>query len=310
MRMPKAMSRRAMVALICVLIGLGVALTPRLASHAQNANSHTNADNVVITLAVPSFIKDAITDQVLAQFETANPGVTVQVVAGDVLGAPSPANDIAGHLDAVQKLVSEADVVLALGNGLITPEATRAGYYLNLQPLVDSDPQLNQSDFLPQLFRAYQWDQGMWALPLAADATVLTYDPAAFDKAGLSYPDGTWTIDNLITALKALNVTDSQGNVVTSGIELTPGANDIPLYMSLIGKPLFDPNSIPNPPALDQPEVQALFDRMKDFEKLLPLQVANPGTAPIRIESIQNLNVQLPNTPVRKGSLLPGATPI
>lgn len=306
MRMPKTTSKRVIVALVCAVIGLGVVLTPRLASHAQNPGNHTTADNVVITLAVPSFIRDSITDQVLAQFEIDNPGVTVQVVTGDVLGAPSPANDIGAHLDAVQKLTSEADVVITLGNGLITPEATRAGYYLNLQPLVDSDSQLNQTDFVPQLFRAYQWDQGTWALPLAADATVLTYDPAAFDKAGLSYPDGTWTIDNMITALKALNVTDSQGNVVTSGIELTPGANDIPLYMSLIGKPLYDPASIPNPPALDQPEVRALFDRLRDFEKLLPLQVATPSTAPIRIESIQNLNVQLPDTPVRKGSLLPG----
>src|SRR5262249_15472857 len=141
-------------AIVCALIGLGVAFTPRLASHAQNGSSAA-ANNVIITLALPSFVKDAITDQVLAEFESANPGVTVQFVTGDVLGAPSPANDITAHLDAIQKLASEADVVLTLGNGLVTPEATRAGYYLNLQPLVDSDSQLNQSDFVPQLFRAF-----------------------------------------------------------------------------------------------------------------------------------------------------------
>src|SRR5579864_8380252 len=164
MRMLKAASKRAIAAALCAVIGLGAALAPRLASHAQSNTSN----NVVITLAIPSFLKDTITDQVLAQFETANPGITVQIVTGDVLGAPSPANDIAGHLDAVQKLVSEADVVLTLGNGLITPEATRAGYYLNLQPLVDADSTLNQADFVPQLFRAFQWDQGTWALPLSA----------------------------------------------------------------------------------------------------------------------------------------------
>ena len=301
MRISKAAPRGAIAVVVCTVIGLGAAFMPRFASRAQSTGANT-----VITFAVPSFIRDTINDQVITEFEAANPGITVQVVTGDVLGAPSPANDIAGHLDAVQKLVSEADVVLTLGNGLITPEATRAGYYLNLQPLVDGDPKLNQADFVPQLFHAYQWDQGTWALPLSATATVLTYDPAAFDKAGLSYPDGSWTMDNLINAIKALNVTDSQGNVTTGAIELTPGANDIPLYMSLIGKPLFDPNTIPNPPVLDQPEVRALFDRLKDFQKLLPLQTPAPNTAPIRIESIQNLNVQLPDTPVRKGSLLPG----
>src|SRR5689334_23240669 len=105
MRISRAAPRGAIAVAVCTVIGLGAAFMPRFAPRAQSSSTGTNT---VITLAVPSFVRDAINDQVITEFETANPGIAVQVVTGDVLGAPSPANDIAGHLDAIQKLVSEA----------------------------------------------------------------------------------------------------------------------------------------------------------------------------------------------------------
>jgi ABC-type glycerol-3-phosphate transport system substrate-binding protein len=285
---------------LAVILGSVAPAALRPPARAQAAGSAT------ITLAVPVAIKDAINDKVISEFEAANPGVIVQVITGDTTRSVSPANDINSHLDTIQKLTSEADVVLIGNDGLVTPEATRAGYFLNMQPLIDGDPQLNAADFIPQLFKAYQWDQGTWALPLAADATVLTYDPAAFDKANLNYPTGQWSLDELTNAVKTLSVIDDKGVVTTPAIELYAGNNDIPLYMSVIGKPLFDTGAIPNPPQIDSPETRVVFEKLRDLLKYVPLQVANFGTAPIRIESILNLAFQTPNSPIRKGSLLPG----
>ncbi len=293
---------RSIVASLAFVMAFG-SIVPFAIHSKVNAQA---AGSVTITLAVPITVKDALSDAVIAAFEAANPGVIVQVITGDINGAASPANNINSHLASVQKLASEADVVLIGGNGLVTSEATRAGYFLNMQPLIDGDPHLNAADFVPQLFKAYQWDQGTWALPLAADATVLTYDPAAFDKANLNYPNSNWSLDELTNAVKTLNIIDSNGQITTPAIELYPGNNDIPLYMSLIGKPLFDTGAIPNPPQIDMPETRATFDKLRELLKYVPLKVANFGTAPIRIESILNLALTLPNSPVRKGTLLPG----
>src|ERR1700694_829784 len=149
----RVLKRGAVLALITWVIS---AITvPALTSRAQGG--------VVVTLGIPSYVHDVLSDKMLADFTAANPGVTVQLVNEDTLTAISAANDINGHLDGVQKFASTADVVLFTDGSLVSPEATRAGYYLHLQPLMDSDTQLNAADFVPQLLRAYQWDQGTWA---------------------------------------------------------------------------------------------------------------------------------------------------
>jgi multiple sugar transport system substrate-binding protein len=205
----------ALVALVAV-----AALTP-FASHAQSAAA-------VITIAVQDQQKELYTNTIIPAFEKDNPNIIVQAVSQTAPNVPPAARDVNNFLDGTQTLVSESDVVL-VGSNNVTAESTRAGYFLNLQPLIDSDQSLNQADFYPNVFRAFQWDQGTWALPTSTDATVLTYDPAAFDKAGVNYPTTQWTLDDLIAAVKKLTITDQSGAVVTPGIELFGGNNDIPL---------------------------------------------------------------------------------
>ncbi len=284
-------------------IGLIALLT--LGAFLPFASSFAQSGVVTLTLAVPDNQRDLYNDTVIPAFQTANPNVRVQIVSESQPNVGSAASDATAYLDAIQKLASSADVVLVRSTD-ISAEASRAGYYMNLQPLIDNDKQINTADFYPAILRAFQWDQGMWALPLSAQATVMSYDPAAFDKAGIAYPTTKWTIDDLITAVKALTQVDAAGKVVTPGIEIFGGNNDIPLYMSLIGKPFYDSNAIPNPPMIDQPEVTALLDKLPDLFALIPAQSNTFGTAPIQIGPIQRLAFQRANDPVRKGVLLPG----
>ncbi len=285
---------------LAALMGLS-ALTP-LASQAQTGAT-------VITIAIPAQQKELYTGTIIPAFEKDNPSITVQALTQSAPNIPSAATNVGNFLDGLQAFVSQSDVVLISDNN-VTAEATRAGYYLNLQPLIDSDTSLNQADFYPNAFRAFQWDQGTWALPISVDATILSYDPAAFDKAGINYPTAQWTLDDLIAAVKKLTITDQSGAIVTPGIELFRGNNDIPLFMSLLGKPLYDPNSIPNPPAINQPEVQSLLDNLTNLFAIVPQQSATFGTAPIQIGSIRQLAFRgaggNANAPQRKGVLLPG----
>jgi multiple sugar transport system substrate-binding protein len=51
---------------------------------------------------------------------------------------------------------------------------------------------------------AYQVDGKTWAVPYRADSWVLYYNKALFDKAGVKYPDGSWTWAEYATAAKEL----------------------------------------------------------------------------------------------------------
>jgi ABC-type glycerol-3-phosphate transport system substrate-binding protein len=217
----------------------------------------------VITLGLSEFMRNVPIEEVLEEFEAQNPGVQVQIVyvPPESNFAPSPAVDINEHLDAVQTLAQAADVVLVNQSNL-TPEAVQAGYFLNLAPLASADSSLNQSDFLPAAWESFRWANGQWALPAKIEPLMLIYDPAAFDAAGLTYPTGNWTMDDLIIAARTLTQYDESGEVTQPGL-VTYGGEGY-LLGSLYGQSLTDENGEPN---LDAPELQALLDQWVEFSQ-------------------------------------------
>ena len=46
---------------------------------------------------------------------------------------------------------------------------------------------------------------------------LVTYDQAAFDAAGLAYPNERWTIDDFANAARALTPYNADGTVATPG---------------------------------------------------------------------------------------------
>ena len=73
---------------------------------------------------------------------------------------------------------------------------------------------LKEDDFFPQFFTV--WRKGnvanapMMAMPASGGVTALFYNKDLFDKAGVKYPDSTWTYSDFLTAARKLtnNATD------------------------------------------------------------------------------------------------------
>ncbi|MBZ0300219.1 MAG: extracellular solute-binding protein, partial [Anaerolineae bacterium] len=168
---------------------------------------------MTISLAVPEFVKDAFSPQLLAQFEAQHPGVRVNLISSTLAGAAASASsNIDAHLEDLEKYVTSADVLLVDNNNL-SLEGTRAGLFMDLSPLANADSTLNSADFLPQAWQSFQWDRGIWALPVSADVVLLLYNPTAFDEAGLTYPNASWTLDDFAHAARALTKTNADGTV-------------------------------------------------------------------------------------------------
>src|SRR5258708_29862746 len=92
---------------------------------------------ITLTVAVPTFQADTLTEKLLGEFESAHPGVKVQVVAQDT-NIPDPALSLDTHFDELGKYAASADVLYVNANNL-SVEGTRAGYFLDLAPLVNED---------------------------------------------------------------------------------------------------------------------------------------------------------------------------
>src|SRR5579859_6885232 len=106
---------------------------------------HAQPNNITLSLAIPSFQKDSYNDKLIGDFEAANPGVKVNVIASDT-NVPDPALGLDAHFSALDQYAASADV-LFVNNGNLSIEGTRAGYFLDLAPLVSQDKNIRIDDF-------------------------------------------------------------------------------------------------------------------------------------------------------------------
>ncbi len=246
--------------------GLGLALTAVLMVTAlvPASTARVRAESgTILTLSVPSIWEDTLTDDVLSSFE-AQYGVDVVIEYSDTAffgGGPGGASAIADSLDSTEESVSTADVLYVSSSDL-TPFATAAGYYLDLSPLVSADASMDSSDFVPAAWQSFQWDNGMWAIPLSVDVVLLTYDQAAFDAAGVSYPTSNWTIDDFANAATLLTQYDADGAVATPGLSTFSGGNNLSVLLrALLGTGVYDASAVPAAPSFSaNADLQHILD--------------------------------------------------
>jgi ABC-type glycerol-3-phosphate transport system substrate-binding protein len=281
--------------LFAALLITNIAISP-LPSQAQDA--------VILTLAVPNFNRDVFGDSLFADFTAAHPGVTVKIVPNNAT-ISDPVDGLDAHFTSVQAYAQSADVLFMDARRVaITPEATSAGYFLDLAPLVSGDTTLNADDFFPTVWQSYQWNKGVWGLPTATDVLLMSYDPTAFDNAGLAYPSEKWTLEDVVNAANKLTVKEANGTVLTPGLSVQPTDASAILFQSLMTDRLYDPNSIPNVPKLDKPDVQAMLTSWAQL--VTDGAVGNSQDSPLTISSVTNYIRSLRQNAKRAATLLPG----
>ena len=230
--------------------------------------SSAQNNDVVIQLAV-STLSSEIIEPAIETFEASHPGIQVQLVTYDGFGSPVQYNDDAeAYQDDLAEYFRMADVLPI--DETIASEATRAGYLLDLSPLASSDPDYSAANFRGELANAFSWDFGQWAVPLSVDATVLTYLPEAFDAAGLTYPDASWTLDDLLFAARQLAQFDSSGSMTLPGLWIQGGSSGNliqSLIMSLYGQSIADDMVSPSVPNYSDPALADLLDAWIAFQE-------------------------------------------
>ncbi|MEQ8676840.1 MAG: extracellular solute-binding protein [Aggregatilineales bacterium] len=236
--------------LLIVLMLSALAISPIIAQD----------DDIALTIRASAFTEDLFRD-LLDQFEAEHPGVRVVIEPYNGINAPTPTfNDIESYLDDFAEYATSADI-LPVNNDL-NNYATRAGYLLDLAPIISSDADINSADFRQSLWDSFRWDGGMWALPVSGGISTLFYDPQAFDEAGLTYPDASWTITDLTNAIRALTTYDADGDIDTPGF-INTGFNDnalTTLLISLLGNGLNDTTTIPSTPDFSDPRIAEILD--------------------------------------------------
>jgi ABC-type glycerol-3-phosphate transport system substrate-binding protein len=212
----------------------------------------------ILQLSVPFFTED-ILQPVVDEFTAENPGIQVQLVPYQGFGIPvEDSDDPEEYLDNLAGYFSSADVLLV--DSSFSSDATRAGYVLDLSPLTQSDASYNEAEFQPAVLHSFEWDGGQWALPISTSFVVVSYIPAAFDAAGLAYPDGSWTLDDLEFAARTLTQYDAEGNVTLPGMLVQGNDNLSTLFVSLLGQGVYSDVTFPASPDFSNPALATYLD--------------------------------------------------
>jgi ABC-type glycerol-3-phosphate transport system substrate-binding protein len=184
----------------------------------------------------------------------------------------------------MEERVTMADVFFA-SSWEMQPEFVRAGYYLDLTPLIESDPEFNADDFFPAALESFRWDGGLWALPTSVSLQFVMYDETAFNQAGLPLPRADWTLDDYVLAAEEF-VTIQDGQTF-SGVFINQNM-------------LIDPAALEGPdgrPLVTDPAVLEVMQRFRDLreEGLINSYGPNSWMAPVTSGSISSLTSQPPD---------------
>lgn len=138
--------------------------------------------------AAPDYLEEL--DTIIAAFEEANPGITVEVET-------APFADYFTLLQAGVASGDAPDVFELNYENFVTYAANDV--LLDLSGLVSAD-----APFYPRALEAFQYDGAQMALPATFSTVLLFYNADLFDQAGLDYPTPEWTWADAVDAATAI----------------------------------------------------------------------------------------------------------
>jgi ABC-type glycerol-3-phosphate transport system substrate-binding protein len=226
-------------------------------------------DEIIVTVGIEEWQQDVFNDELFALFQAEHPGIKIVpvILAQDnrFYGRPYDTEQdvVDEYLEQVQGFVSSADILPVTSYGFDL-HATRAGGFLDLTPLVAADANAALDDFYAPMLESFQWDGGLWALPLSGTVQVIVYNKTKFDEVGVPYPDETWTINDYIEAGRELAEYNDSGEVEMPGFF---GFDNRLLYRAFLGHNLLDETTFPPQPAFDDPQLAALMEAWTAYEQ-------------------------------------------
>lgn len=132
-----------------------------------------------------------------------------------------------------------------------TPKYAAEGVLENLDPYIQKTG-YDLNDYWGGLLESARYKGSVYGLPRDIEVNVLYYNKDLFDKAGVSYPDETWTWDDLLAAAEKLTVKDASGKVTQYALAMEGGKYS--KWVNQNGGAILDDYVNPSKCMLDTPE--------------------------------------------------------
>lgn len=277
-RLLTALVTLALLPTACSLRGTPapVAPTPTPAMPDRGPSVVPPAEQVLITFACSDYERSEY-ERLAELFHQNHPDITVQILSRRAIVGPEQEDAPVQARTALSKLASAADTFIFPQD--IGPEDAHKGWIRDLRPFIEADPNFHPEDFYSSTLERFQREGGVWALPAKVYLTLIFFDKAVFNEAGLEYPHPGWSFDDFLTV--ATSSTEWEGGEVTryGFINLWPRVA-LSFVLSHAGE-WADESISPPMPTLDSPSMVAAMEWYVSLgeQRLMP----NPAQTDSRV---------------------------
>ncbi|CZQ85290.1 Hypothetical protein Tpal_613 [Trichococcus palustris] len=162
----------------------------------NGGSSNTASGDVTITYEIWDKIQQPGMEAIASAFEEKNPGIDVKVEV-------TPWDQYWTKLEAGAKGGSMPDVFWMHSNEIA--KYSTGGVLMDLTDTYANSKIASLDNFPTELVNLYSTKDALYGIPKDYDTIGMWYNKTLFDKAGLAYPDGTWTWDTLLENAQKLN---------------------------------------------------------------------------------------------------------
>ena len=152
-------------------------------------------------------------EQIASDFMQLHPNIKVQVES---------VPEGLGQSILVQLAGGSAPDIFQIGDGDISSFQAR-GALRDLAPYINGENPLNLNDFYDSILDIGRIGDGLFALPKDFSTIAIYYNKDMFDEAGIDYPTGDWTWDELRQIANRLTVFGTGDSVERFGLQWASG---------------------------------------------------------------------------------------
>lgn len=161
----------------------------------DSTTSASSNGDVTLTYAIWDKNQEAGMQSIIDAFEEENPGINVNLEI-------TPWEQYWTKLEAAATGDVMPDVFWMHANQI--NRYAGGDMLLGLTDMIEDSSTVDMKKFPEGLVNLYTVDSENYGIPKDFDTVALWYNKTLFDEAGLSYPDETWTWDDLLNAAKTL----------------------------------------------------------------------------------------------------------
>ena len=192
----KSILKRSMLIMALVILATTTAITP-----AQ--------DEVTLGFVYGSFAPQEKWEAYFEGFLEAHPNVTINYI-------PVPLDSWGDYTQKIVTTMLGGEQVDVIWNAIeAVPLMAERGVLRELDSFLESDPDIQEflDDANPKLLEGLRWNDQQYLLPFAWNTTLIYYNKAVLEAAGLPEPPPDWTWDDFLEyATTITQDTDGDGN--------------------------------------------------------------------------------------------------